>query len=113
MTDKFIDVEQLIGSKNPRLLRWSPNFIINYIKRILHQEEVNSIIYNNRNDTPYEFCVSMIDHFNITIELEGLDNLPEKGGVVCIANHPFGGLEAIALMREVYPKRPDLKFIVN
>ena len=47
MKKKFIDVERLIGSKNPKLLKRIPKFILNYLKRILHQQEINQILDEN------------------------------------------------------------------
>ena len=46
--DKFIDISRLIESKNPRLLRWLPSFVINYLKRILHQEEINAFLNEHK-----------------------------------------------------------------
>ena len=42
-TDKFIDVEKLIASKNPKVLKWIPRFVLRYLKRIIHQDEVNKL----------------------------------------------------------------------
>src|SRR6185503_4056917 len=38
---KFIDVEAVIRSKNPKLLKFLPRFILNYIKKVLHEDFVN------------------------------------------------------------------------
>jgi len=40
---KLIDVEQIIASKNPKILKWLPTFIINYLKRTIHQDDINTI----------------------------------------------------------------------
>jgi len=39
-----IDIEEVIRSKNPALLRWMPGFLLNYIKRIIHQAEINRFL---------------------------------------------------------------------
>ena len=38
---KLIDIEQIIESKNPKAKKWIPGFVMRYLKRILHQAEVN------------------------------------------------------------------------
>ena len=38
---KIIDVKRLIASKSPRLAKWLPGFVMRYLKRILHEEEIN------------------------------------------------------------------------
>ena len=42
--DKFIDIEKIIHSKNPKLHKWLPKFILRYIKRIVHEDEINQIL---------------------------------------------------------------------
>jgi len=41
---KFIDIERVIASKSPKLLKWLPGFVIRYLKNILHEEEINNFI---------------------------------------------------------------------
>ena len=45
MQEKFIDIEKVIKDKNTRLLNILPKFIVNYLKRVAHQDEVNEIFY--------------------------------------------------------------------
>jgi 1-acyl-sn-glycerol-3-phosphate acyltransferase len=110
---KFIDIRKLIGSKNPTLLRWLPNFVIKYLERILHQDEINQFLIDHPTQKNEEFCRAAIRFFNITIEIEGLENIPKSGGVTLAMNHPLGGMDAIALVDAISSKRTDLKFIVN
>ena len=113
MSDKFIDIEKVFADKNPQLLKLIPGFIINYIKRIVHQDEINAFIDNNADSTGYEFSANALEYLNIKVEIEGLDNIPKDGGLVFVGNHPFGGLEALAQIQVIQPIRPDVKFIVN
>ena len=39
-----IDIEQIIAAKNPRLARLLPRFILHYIKRVIHENEVNYVL---------------------------------------------------------------------
>lgn len=110
---KFIEVRKLIASKNPTALKWIPNFVLNYLERILHQDEINEFIANHADDKNEDFCHSVIRYFDIKIEVEGLENIPKEGGVTIAMNHPLGGMDAIALVEALSGKRTDLKFIVN
>lgn len=113
MSEKFIDIEKVIGDKNPRLLKLMPGFLIRYVKRIIHQEEVNTIINDYQHLYGYEFCEAVLTRFNIKVDVTGLEHIPKNGGLVFVGNHPFGGLEALAHVRTIQPLRPDVKFIVN
>ena len=108
-----IDIENIISSKNPQLLRWLPKFIIRYIKKIIHQEEVNAFLRNNHEKMGLEFVRAVIAEFQISVTSKGLEHLPSKGGVILASNHPLGGLDALALMGEVEKVRSDQQFLVN
>jgi len=113
MPQKFIDIEKIIAEKNPRLLRWMPRFLVRYLKRILHEDEVNQAIEENKDVYGYDFCVDIIKRFNITVNAEGIENIPKKGGAIFACNHPLGGFDALAIIQEAYPIRKDIKFVVN
>lgn len=111
--EKFIDVEKLIASKNPRLLKWTPKFLINYLKRKIHEDDVNQAIYERKGDDGFEFSQYVIDRFKIKVEVQGIENIPKTGGVILALNHPLGGMDAMAIITEVKHVRKDFKFIVN
>lgn len=113
MEEKFIDVEKLIASKNPRLLKRLPKFILNYLKKILHQEEINSILKENKELYGADFCIDIINRFDIKVECHGIENIPKTGGVIFASNHPLGGMDAMAIVKEVSLIRGDIQFIVN
>jgi 1-acyl-sn-glycerol-3-phosphate acyltransferase len=110
---KFIDIRKLIGSKNPRLLKWLPGFVIRYLERILHQDEINQFIVDHEGVKNQEFCQAVIDYFNIKLHFHGIENIPKEGGVTLAINHPLGGMDAMALVAGLKDQRRDLKFIVN
>lgn len=111
--DKFIDIEKLIASKNEKVLKWTPKFIISYLKRILHQKEINDFIVEHKDKRNHEWCQEVVNYFNIKIEVQGLENLPKTGKIVIAMNHPLGGMDAMILVSALKDHRPDLMFIVN
>lgn len=113
MGSKLIDVEKLIKQKNPGLLKWLPKFVVNYLKRILHQEEINYTLETNSHIIDQDFCKLLIDKFEIKVKVHGLENVPKSGGSIFVSNHPLGGMDAIALVHAIAPIRKDIKFIVN
>lgn len=113
MEDKFIDIDQLIQDKNPRLYRWMPGFLIRYLKRTIRQRESNEVIRDNKGANGYEFSIDVIKRLGIKVTVEGMENVPKSGGAIFAVNHPLGGMDALAIIQEVYPIRTDLKFVVN
>lgn len=113
MKDKFIDIDQLIRDKNPRLYKWMPRFLINYLKRTIRQKDSNEVIRDNEGANGFEFSLDVIKRLNIKVTVEGMENIPATGGAIFAVNHPLGGMDALAIIQEVYPLRKDLKFVVN
>lgn len=113
MEDKFIDIEELIRSKNSRLLKRTPKFLIRYLKRKLHEDEVNEFLRDHKGEQAIEFSQAVIERFNIKVEVEGIENVPKTGGVILALNHPLGGMDAMAIITEFKSVRNDYKFVVN
>jgi putative hemolysin len=111
--EKFIDIKGLIASKNPKLLRWLPRFVISYLRRVLHEEEINQFLKENEEYQDVDFCESIINYFNIQVNIKGMDKIPKDGPVILAMNHPLGGIDAIGLIVALRHHRTDLKFIVN
>ncbi|MBT6514386.1 MAG: glycerol acyltransferase [Crocinitomicaceae bacterium] len=110
---KFIDVERLIGEKNPKALKWTPRFLINYLKRKLHQDEINRTLEENKHLHDYDFCNNIIDRFEINVISSGVENIPLEGGAIFVVNHPLGGMDALSIIHSIGNYRQDVKFIVN
>lgn len=110
---KLIDIEQVIGSKNPRLLRMLPGFIIRYLKKKLHQDEMNLFIRNNGHLYGLDFAEQIIRLFEVNLQARGTENIPAEGRYLIAANHPLGGLDGIALITLAGRIRKDIVFPVN
>lgn len=110
---KFIDIEKVIASKNPKLLKKIPGFVLAYLKRIIHVDEVNDFLYRHRDDYGFDFVEASIHDFNVEVEIVGLENIPKTGKQFIVSNHPLGGLDGMAFMWAVRKVREDIKFPVN
>lgn len=108
-----IDVENLIAKKNPKLLKRLPGFVIRYLKKILHQEEINEFLKENSDKRDLDFVETTLEYMGVKTEILGFDNIPDTGRFVFVANHPLGGLESMVFMQEVAKKHPHIKFPVN
>ena len=111
--EKFIDVEEAIRKKNANLLKILPKFLINYIKRITHQDDLNELVNNHRDEFGLKFVNSMLHDLGTSCEVFGLENVPDSGRFIFASNHPLGGLDGMVFMNEAGKKHSSLKFIVN
>jgi len=111
--DKMIDIEKAIADKNPALLNWLPSLLLKYIKRTIHEKELNTFFEKHQGSSMDEFLKYGMEMMGPVVTYEGLENVPETGGIYLTANHPLGGLDGCALIQVCLQKRRDLKFFVN
>ncbi|MCH8545238.1 MAG: 1-acyl-sn-glycerol-3-phosphate acyltransferase [Cryomorphaceae bacterium] len=110
---KYIDIEGVIADKNPKLRKILPGFVIRWVKRLLHERDINDTMAALGHLHGMDFCNALMDYMKLNVVLKGLDNVPKDGGVIIASNHPLGGLDGIALMHAVGQKRTDIQFLVN
>jgi len=113
ISKNFIDLEKIFRDKNPKLASLLPKFFFSYLKRVIHQVELNDAIYRNREKFGVDFIVSILKEFGVKVKSKGIENLPETGRYIIASNHPLGGLDGMALMQETGTKRKDFLFPVN
>lgn len=108
----YIDVEEVFKSKAPKTAKWIPSFVFKYLKKILHQDEINSMISRGEGLYGLSFVDIVLKEFNTKVETEGSENI--KGNRLLFAsNHPMGGLDGIALIDTVGRFYPDVVTPVN
>lgn len=109
----FFDIEKVIAAKSKKLSKWLPSFVIRYLKRIIHQDELNAFLKKNEHAYGLDFVAAIIDQFGVEVTCEGLENIDSEKRYIIAANHPLGGLDGIALMHEAGKIRKDIQFPVN
>ena len=110
---KLIDVESVLNSKNPTLRKTLPSFIVNYLKRIVHQDELNEFLKQCGHLKNAELIYSGLQYFNIKYTVSGSGNIPADGRYIFVSNHPLGGLDGLVFIYELSRYFNDIKFPVN
>lgn len=108
-----VDIEEVIASKNPRLLKWMPGFFIRYLKRVLHQDDMNHFLMHNKELMGVDFAKAIIKYFKIKVKIIGLENVPKEGRFIFAANHPQGAIDSMTLVSTVHSRLGELRFMVN
>jgi Putative hemolysin len=109
----LVNVRAVIRAKSPSLERYLPSFVIRYLERILHQDELNEILtlYGHLPGVP--MSVSTLEHLRIQSQPIGLEHIPSDGRYIFMSNHPLGGLDGLVLIKTIGQQFPNVKFIVN
>ena len=108
-----IDVEKILDDKNPKIRRMIPGFVINYLKRIVHQDLINDILRNFNHLRGHAFNDAALGYMGIRYRAHGIENLPSGGRNIFVSNHPLGGLDGMVFMSELSKHFPAIKFPVN
>ncbi|NQU33493.1 MAG: glycerol acyltransferase [Bacteroidetes bacterium] len=110
---EYLDIEKVIADKSPLLGKTLPRFVINYLKRILHEDKLNLFLRNHQDLMGIDFIDAILGDMNTKLDIVGLKNIPKTDRCVVASNHPLGGLDGMALMLAVSKARMDILFPVN
>ncbi|MDR1950945.1 MAG: glycerol acyltransferase [Bacteroidales bacterium] len=110
---KTVDLKKFIASKNPKLAKFMPKFVYNWLNRLLHVDEVNELLHVNRDYQGVDFATQIVKSFNPDLTVVGSEHITTDGRFFVAANHPLGGLDGVALISTVGQIRPDVLFPVN
>lgn len=110
------DIFQLDGIL-PRLahhrpIRWSLRTAERLLGLAALQREYSRLSRPASVDAFLDEVLTLLD-VRTDIVAGSIDQIPATGGVLVVANHPFGGLEGVALARLLRQRRPDVRILAN
>ncbi len=110
---RFIDIDLVFKKKSPHIYRLLPSFVLNYIKKVVHQEDLNDMIWNLRNYHGLEFVKEALSYMGIKYVLINEENIPRSGRYIFVGNHPLGGVDGLVFIDAIGKYFPDVKSISN
>lgn len=110
---KYIDLEDIINNSNSTFLKKLPRVIVRLVQWIIMEDEMNRILSKYPDVIGNDFLFALLNEFNITVTLEGKENLPENGRCFFVANHPFGLIDGLILTSTIVEKYGNFKAIGN
>ena len=95
-----INIDKILVSKMGNKAKFVPRPFVSWLKRIIHQDEVNKYLWESRHLSGTEWLEECVRYLDMTIELVGEENLPKKDDgrlYTFVSNHPLGGEDGVAL----------------
>lgn len=91
------------------------NPIVSLISNAARIPLINEIYRRAWSSDPNEFLDRVFRELQIqvTANPSELDNIPETGPFIIVANHPFGAIDGLALLKTVRERRPDFRIMAN
>lgn len=111
---KQIVIDRL-GNRFEKYPDWLRSWIYKSIDKLLHLREIDYWMDKDRVNSGLDLIDEIFDEFNFTfyVSQEDLQKIPYEGRLVCVSNHPLGGLDGLSVVRLIANVRSDVKVIVN
>ena len=100
ITEKTIDIDSILQSKMGAKAKWMPRPLVSWLKRIIHQDQVNAYLWDSRDKVGTEWLEECVRYLQMSLRVEGMENLPDKNDgrlYTIVSNHPLGGADGVAL----------------
>ena len=98
--EKTIDIEKILRDKMGKKARYVPRFVISWLKKIIHEDEVNRFLWENRKLEGTEWLTACVQYLDMTLDIVVAENLPDKHDgklYTFVSNHPLGGQDGVSL----------------
>lgn len=112
-----IDIDQVLQSKMGGKARFVPGFVTNWLKKVVHQDDINRFIEQEGEKQGVEWIEDCLNFLDTKLNVIGAENLPSPDDgrfYTFVSNHPLGGLDGLALgaiLGKHYNGR--VKYLVN
>ncbi|MEJ2883073.1 lysophospholipid acyltransferase family protein [Pedobacter sp. GR22-6] len=85
------------------------------LMEMMKLNDINKVFSQNQHFNGLEFVDKILETIGVSIDFDedDLKNIPKTGGFIAIANHPYGGVEGLALVKLLCTVRPEAKVMVN
>ncbi len=100
VTEQTIDIDKILKDKMGAKAKYVPVFLVNWLKRVVHQDQVNAFLWESRDKTGTEWLEACVTYLDMTLEVRGRENLPDPNDgrlYTFVSNHPLGGEDGVAL----------------
>ena len=99
-------------ARYPKLLR---RLLLLTLQWLICERRINRFLVQHAMTRDFDFVdqVFQLVQTDCTVRHSDLENIPARGRVIIVANHPLGGLDGLALLRLVSSVRRDVRIVAN
>jgi putative hemolysin len=114
-----IDLKEIIKQYYPGYLYGYPEglkkIICFLIAKILHLSELNDFLEKHDDKRGLAFNDEILEYLNFSYiaSKKDRDKIPSEGRLICVSNHPLGGIDGCVLVKMISEVRSDIKIVVN
>lgn len=111
---ELLNSSELFPSQ-PRMKYFGGAAFARFMMHLLKMKKVNRLYTELAKESGIDFIDKLIETLELkfTFDEQQLQRIPETGPFIIVANHPFGGLDGILMIKIIRTVRPDLKILAN
>ncbi len=95
-----IDIDRIIREKAGSKAKRVPRFVVSWLKRIIHQDEINDFLRKEGDKQGVPWLNDCVEFLDMKLDITGQENLPNDDSgqrFTFVSNHPLGGQDGVAL----------------
>ena len=73
--EKTIDIDKILKSKLGTKAKFVPGFLVSWLKKTIHEDEVNRYLWESRHETGTEWLEECVRYLDMTLKIVGKENL--------------------------------------
>ena len=112
-----VDINKILRDKAGDKARYVPGFVVNWLKKIIHQDEINQFFVQEGDKQGVPWLDDALEFLDMTLHVEGRENLPapdDEKRYTFVSNHPLGGIDGVAIGQVLgHQYNGHIKYIVN
>lgn len=112
-----VDINKILRDKAGDKARYVPGFVVNWLKKIIHQDEINQFFVQEGDKQGVPWLDDALKFLDMTLHVEGRENLPAPDDgkhYTFVSNHPLGGIDGVAIGQVLgHQYNGRIKYIVN
>ena len=117
LTEQTIDVDKILQSKMGDKAVRVPRFLVSWLKKTLHQDELNAFLWESRGTTGSAWLKDCLRFLRNEVRIIGEENLPpaeDPRRYTFVCNHPLGGIDGVAIGSVIGGRYNDnFRYLVN
>ena len=118
-SNPLVDLQSLVRKHAPPIVKNLPESVRirfeQYLRRTLHIARIENFIRQHGTFKGFDLIDEMLEEADISflVSSRELERIPSFGSVVCVCNHPLGGLDGLIALRAIGTVRSDVVVVAN
>jgi putative hemolysin len=89
--------------------------IVQLLRRILSLDQIENFLNSHPGVRGMNLLDDIFEYLDVSflVSSREIEHVPATGRVVCVCNHPLGGLDGLVLLKVLLEVRPDVRIVAN